>query len=1434
MGLATVITLIEALGSGIAPPYPAVGGAAWSGPDHPRRVVVPQSGSDGAYLVLEQAPPTPPIAPVSAGLRVPLALWPLSGHTPEALTAQAERLAHHVRTHPEFTAREVGHALTATRTDLAHRAVVLGKNTIELLGGLSALAEHRPRGPIRGTAVPRRVVFVFPGQGPQYAGMAVRLMAESPVFAAKIAECEAALSEFVDWSLTAVLHEAEGAPSLERIDVVQPALFATMVSLAALWRSFGIEPAAVLGHSQGEIAAAYVAGALTLSDAARVVALRSKLLRELDGTGGMASIGAPVARVRELLAGIDDLYIAAINSPSATVVAGAIAGVDRIIEACDRDKIRARRVPASCAGHTSHVDSLRERLDDAMAPITAIARDIVFFSTTTGGALATEKLGPDYWFGNMRDLVRFEEGVLAAASAGYDAFLEISVHPVLTAAVHESLGPAADSCLVVDSLERADSGLRRLLSSVSRAHVGGVSPDWSTIYPRGSVQSIPLPPYAFQRRTYRPNFATGGGGATRIAADTKLSAHPLLSDSIEVPGTGNVLFRARVSPVSHPWLADYSLRGTPVLPSTALLEFALHAGEQLGVPRVERLIVHSPVALPVDAVVEVQVVVGDPRAGGKRAVSVYSRPADADRQARWSLQAEGALGPASGSAGIAGRGFGVWPPVGADRARDLEAVDADPAALGQRLGPLFQGLRTVWRRAEEFFAEVELPSGSADSTGYCLHPALMDAAVRPVVAAVPAEVGATRLPVQWEDVELRVLGVTAVRARLTPAGVDRFAWSLADPGGRVVAEGHVRVGAFDTAAIDTRAIAGRPDSRYRVGWLPLPVWRARYSSRLGDWAVVGPAPAGVRGEPGLRSYSVLDDLYAAVASGVPVPPVVVLSRVAGESVVSPVRGLRDELGRTLVELQTWLADERFADTSLIVLTRGVHAVEATDDAASLIAPAVAALVRSAQSEHRGRIVQVDIGAGDIGLDQLTIALRAAEPEIVVRDGEFFGRRLLCDGGPAEIVGPPGDQALARFGSFEPDRTVLITGGTGTIGAIIARHLVAAHGAKHLLLLGRSGAAAVGITELATELKAAGAHVSVAACDVSDRDALARVIADVPPSHPVGAVVHIAATLADATFAALTPGDLDAVLPAKAAAAWYLHELTRDMDLSVFALFSSAAGTFGTAGQANYAAANVFLDELARYRHRAGLPATALAWGWWGQETANTAGLDDRDRARLGRMGITPIPTSAALSLFDDALRTGEPCALPIGMDVSVLRAAEPETELPPFFHALPNVRPRGSQQVSDQGTLGARLAGLTPEAQHEALIELVREPVAMVCGYATPEAVQPDRQFADMGLDSLNSIELGARIRALTGVKLGNAVIFQYPTVRLLAGRVLEQITPRTAELAAPIVAEIEMLFDRLSVVHADAPVPAELVTRLGASLSRLRPQPHGPAASRP
>jgi acyl transferase domain-containing protein len=513
---------------------------------------------------------------------------------------------------------------------------------------------------------------VFPGQGAQWERMAVELLESSPVFAQEITACGEALSRYVEWRLTDVLRGVAGALSLDRVDVVQPVLFAVMVALAGLWRSFGVEPTAVLGHSQGEIAAAYVAGGLSLDDAARVVALRSRVVGERlavkgDGEvgGAMVSVALPAARVQEQIESYGGrVSVAAVNGPAAAVVSGEPGVLDELLAAWERDGVRARRVPVDYASHSVQVEAVEAELLELLAPIAPRPGRVPFYSASEGGFIDTAGLDAGYWYRNLRAQVGFEPAVRALVGNGVGCFVEISPHPVLTMAMHETIQAVegAGRVGVVGSLRRDQGGPERFAMSLAEAHVAGVTVDWRAFYAGSGARVVPLPTYAFQRQRYW--LSAGAGAGDLAAAGLGRVEHPLLAAAVRVGDRDEWVFTGRVSQGAQPWMRDHAVLGVVIVPGAALVELALAAGRAAGCPVVQELVLQAPLVLDDDAARQVQITVAEADSDGRRAVAVYSR-----------LEGGGQDGPggvtchARGGGGAAGR-----------------AVPGGVAAAGRRAG----------------------------------------------------------------------------------------------------------------------------------------------------------------------------------------------------------------------------------------------------------------------------------------------------------------------------------------------------------------------------------------------------------------------------------------------------------------------------------------------------------------------------------------------------------------------------------------------------------------------------------------------------------------------------------------------------------------------------------------------------------------------------
>ncbi|KCN43185.1 polyketide synthase Pks7 [Mycobacterium tuberculosis BTB05-660] len=1716
-GVAGVIKMVQAMRHGVLPktlhvdvPTPHVDWSAgavsllteprpWHVPGRPRRAGVSSFGISGtnAHVILEEAPAVEPVG--AAHGNDPVAVpWVLSARSAQALTNQARRLLAWVGADENVRPLDVGWSLVNTRSLFDHRAVVVGADRTQLMEGLTGLAAGVPGADVvagRAQTV-GKTAFVFPGQGAQWLGMGAQLCATAPVFAEHIHRCERALREHVEWSLLDVLRGAPGAPGLDRVDVVQPALWAVMVSLAELWRSVGVVPDAVIGHSQGEIAAAYVAGALSLRDAAAVVALRSRLLVRLGGAGGMVSLACGQPQAEKLASQWGDrLNIAAVNGVSSVVLAGETDAVTELMQRCEAEGIRARRIDVDYASHSAQVDAIREELIAALRGIEPRTSTVAFFSTVTGELMDTAGVNAEYWYRSIRQPVQFERAVRNAFDGGYRVFVESSPHPVLIAGIEETLVDcdrgATGEPIVIPTLGRDDGGVGRFWLSAGQAHVAGVGVDWRAAFADLGGRRVELPTYAFARQRFWLDGlgAVGGdlGGVGLVGAE-----HGLLAAVVQRPDSGGVVLTGRISVVAAPWLADHAVGPVVLFPGTGFVELALRAGDEVGCSVLQELTLQAPLVLPADGV-RVQVVVGGVEQSGTRNVWVYSAAGQADSSPGWTLHAQGVLGV--GSVQPAAE-LSVWPPVGA-RAMDVADGYQVLAARGYGYGPAFRGLQALWRRGAEVFADVTLPEG-VPIRGFGIHPAVLDAALH-AWGIVEGE-QQTMLPFSWQGVCLHASGAARVRVRLAPVGRGAVSVELADPQGLpVLSVRQLMVRPVSAAAL-SRSTAGDRGLLEMI-WTPVPL----EGGDIGDDAVVWELPPHAGAQAG-------GDVLAAVYRGV---------------------------HEVLEVLQSWLASDA---TGLgVVVTRGaVGPVD--DDVTDLAGAAVWGLVRSAQAEHPGRVVLVDTDGSVAVEDAVGFGARSGEPQLVVRRGRVYaarlapvaagltlpsasagGWRLVAGGGgtladvvvapvaPVELatgqvrvavgavgvnfrdvlvalgmypgggelgvdgagvvveVGPGvtglavGDRvmgllglvgseavvdarlvtmvpagwslveaaavpvafltafyglsvlaevaagqkvlvhagtggvgmaavSLARYWGAEvfvtasrakwdtlramgfddihisdsrslefeeaflrategsgvdvvlnslageftdaslrllpsggrfielgktdirdgqtvaerhrgvryrafdlveagPDRiaamlsevvgllaagvlarlpvktfdarcapaayrfvsqarhigkvvltipdgpggqsglaggTVVVTGGTGMAGSAVATHLVRRHGVANLVLVSRSGEQADRAAEVAALLREGGAQVAVVSCDVADRDALAALLAGLDPRYPLKGVFHAAGVLDDAVITGLTPDRVDTVLRAKVDGAWNLHELTEDMDLSAFVVFSSMAGIVGTPAQGNYAAANAFLDGLVAYRRSRGLAGLSVAWGLWEQASAMTRHLGERDRARMTQAGLAPLTTEQALGFLDTALQADRAVVVAARLDRAALAGAG--AALPALFSQLAAGPTRRRIDAADTAVsmsgLVSRLHALTPERRQRELTDLVISNAAAVLGRSSSVDINAHKAFQDLGFDSLTSVELRNRLKTATGLTLSPTLIFDYPTPATLAEHLDSRLVTASgsdqqslSDRVDDITRELVVLLDQPDL---SANVKAHLRTRLQTMLTSL------------
>ncbi|MEU6819799.1 type I polyketide synthase, partial [Streptomyces atriruber] len=1386
---------------------------AWTRGDRPRRAGVSAFGMSGtnAHVILEEAPQASEIPEVSEEVEAPangepqqafepaVVPWVVSARGEEALRAQAALLAEHVDDERrEASPVDVGWSLATTRSVFENRAVVVGADRAALLDGLRSLADGEASPDVvSGTvgATGPGPVMVFPGQGGQWVGMGARLLEESPVFAARIAECEQALDAYVDWSLTDVLR-GDGS-ELSRIDVVQPVLWAVMVALAAVWADQGIEPAAVVGHSQGEIAAACVVGAISLDEAARIVSVRSVLLRQLSGRGGMASLGMGQEQAAELIDGHRGVVVAAVNGPSSTVISGPPEGIEAVVADAKERGLRARAVASDVAGHGPQLDAILDQLTEGLGGIRPAATDVAFYSTVTAGHLTdTTALDSAYWVQNVRRTVRFADTIDALLADGYRLFIEASPHPVLNLALESIIEEAEVPASVITTLRRDQGDTTQLAHVAAQAFAAGADVDWRRWFPTAPTpRTVDLPTYAFQRQDFwiAP---TAGRSGDPAGLGLAASGHPLLGASVGLASGDVHLLSGRVSRQSAAWLDDHVVAGHALVPGAAQVEWVLRAADEAGCPALEELTLQTPLVLPDTGGLQIQVVVDAADGDGRRDVRLFSRPDDDDAFAStrpWTCHATGLLGPEpsgagaeEGSGAAAGADIealdGAWPPPGAEPA-DPEELYAQADRTGYGYGPAFRGVRALWRHGRDVLAEVTLPKEAGDPDGFGIHPALLDAVLQPAALLLPpTEAAEVWLPFAWNDVALHAVRATTVRVRLTLLGerVDQgLRITVADAvGAPVLTVRDLRSRPTDTgrlAAAGTRERHGLFDLK----WLAPQNADGPLEAAPDSWVTLGEGAAPLTG---------LTDLLASVEAGAPAP----------QLVAAPVEPDPADDGLALAThvldlVQTWLAAP-LHDSRLVLVTRGAVAYDGEGIPGSgpgdvdVAAAAVWGLVRSAQSENPDRFTLIDLGPDDT----IAAAMDAAqldEPQLAVHGGEIRVPRLTRATDATAPTAPEGEETSGPGGKsggpdgLDPDGTVLITGGSGVLGRLVAEHLVRDWGVRHLVLASRRGDRTPGSDELRSHLQELDATVELASADVGDAEAVAALIASVDPAHPLTGVIHAAGVLDDAVVTAQTPESLARVWAAKATAARLLHEATRDIPLGLFVVFSSAAASLGSPGQANYAAANAYCDALVQHRRAQGLPGLSIAWGLWQATSGMTGQLSDTDLARMKRTGFAALTDEAGLALLDAARAHDHAYVVAADLDPRALTDG-----LSPLLRTLtaPATRRRVASEGLADGALAARLAGLDEDGRLRLLTDVVREYVAAVLGHGSAARVSVDIAFKDLGFDSLTAVELRNRLSAACDVRLPATLIFDHPTPQALATHLVHRLAGTVAPAPAP------------------------------------------------
>ncbi|XYI03831.1 type I polyketide synthase [Sorangium sp. So ce1128] len=1378
-----------------------------------RRVAgVSSFGASGtnAHVVLEEAPAEAPAAPRS---EPSAALLPLSARTAEALSALA-RATQRVLRGTTAGLGDIAYTASVRRAHLEHRLAVVGGSREELADALDALLRgEAPRGAARGEARPGqrpRVAFVLSGQGSQWAGMGRELSASEPVFRAALEACDAIVSRHAGWSLLEELAAPPEASRLGETEIAQPAIVAIQAALAALWRSWGVTPDAVIGHSVGEVAAAHLAGALDLEEALRIVVCRGRVMQQATGLGQMAQVALSAGEARRLLEGYEDrLAIAAVNGPGSVVLSGEAAALSEVLERLRQRDVRCQPLRVNYAFHSPQMAPFQAELAGALGRVDLRPAAITMYSTVTGAPIGAEELDAAYWGRNLREPVELSRAVEAALDQSCDVLVEIGPHPVLLSDLRQLLAERGGAGDALPSLRRGQPERRSLLQSLGVLYARGYPVDFDGLHAPGGLP-VALPTYPWQRQRF---WVSGGVRAPAgLAVASSGRVYGLAGAALQLPGAA--LHQAVAIGVKRqPYLRDHLVFGRVVVPGAFFLAVVLAvAAERFGATSATLRDVQllRPLILDGDRDVTLHLsLVPGPAEQLEFSVFTPEVGEGARAGARFRQHVRGTLL-------LRAERRAADQPVAALRseateATPLEALFEGMASLQIAWGPRWRWLREAYTGRDAALVRIA-PEGGATDRESPLHPVLIDNSFVAALAEVlsPSRCEQDRAPyLPWAIQEVRWHGqargeafcLGRLRGRDAASAEARVSdLLLLDGSGQVLAEveGFVMKRAPESAFLRDSDPLSSSARLFELSWRPEEAAPGQLGPALGgrwlllagsepraaalceaaggSWTraitagTLGCRPDGVWSvDPAQRAH--LDALLAAALASGPLRGVVCWwgeeDRGAAEEATALQAEQRAAAGMHLAQalIERTAREEGAPAPRLWWVTEGAQAVSPGDPVAVAEAP-VWGLGRVLQQEHpelRCSLVDLPPGAEDRA-ETLARELRGADDEALVawRSGQRHVARLVHAPAAAEARGLP----------IVADSTVLITGGLGALGLRVARWLVEEHGVRHVALVGRR---APGDAQAAAieRLRAAGAQVTVAQADVAEAPEVQALLAALPPEPPFRGVIHAAGVLDDGVLAHQDAARLAAVLAPKVRGAWNLHLETRRRGLDFFVLFSSASSLLGPGGQGSYAAGNAFLDALAHLRRAQGLAGQSLNWGpWSGGGMAED--LPALQRARLARHGLGTLAPEEGLALLGQAMTRPEAQLGPFPLDLEAAREGLGKGEAAPLWRALLPPRP----EAAPAGAWSARLGSLTPAAQQAEIEAVVRSEVAQALSLPSGGDLLADRPLRELGFDSLMAVELRSALSKRLGRPLPATLAFDHPTVQALSRYLLDKVRP--------------------------------------------------------
>ncbi|QWA26721.1 SDR family NAD(P)-dependent oxidoreductase (plasmid) [Streptomyces sp. JCM17656] len=1278
-------------------------------------------------------------------------VFPVSTFSPQALPQAAQKLADWVEAHPSLPLGDVAHTLAARRTPSNERLAVTASSHEELAARLRAFADggDTDTGAVTGRPVlsgeQPGPVLVFTGQGSQWKGMCQGLLDRDAAFTAAIDELEPLIAAEGGFSLRAILTDPD---LLCGVDRIQPTLFAVQVALAAVWRSWGVVPAAVVGQSMGEVAAAVVAGRLTVGDGVKVMCRRAGLLRQVSG-GAMASVLLDADTVRADLTAqqADGVSLAVYTSSGQVVISGDRAQVEALTGLWQERGDSASLVPVDYASHSPHMDQLTTPITKTLADLKPTAGSARFYTTVAADPCEEVALDGAYWARNLRAPVRFEQAVTSALDDGHRLFIECTAHPLAVRALNDTAtAHGITDAVMLGTLHRDTADDEALLHGVAAAHCAGAAIDWTGQYP-GVLVDVPTFTWHRTHHRFDPPYELVAPGLVGA------SQHSLLGGHVHDPDReGRYLWQTPISPARLPWLADHQVAGTPVMAGAGICEMMAYAADHILATdqlALEDLQLDAPLLLDPEPAVSLQ---GEIAEDGHVHLTVTSRTDT------------GRITHAKATARVADETPPALP-------KDVPSPDAWDSLVPADLyayfrdkhqvihGPAFQGIERiqVHQQTDRAVARLAIPDVARSSAWMMrIHPALLDSTVQAALA-----IWCTRYCLDPGPVVV--------------AGCDRV--TLHGPKVNQARTAYLNLASADTLSCTANAVLATNDGQVVATIEGLQVANItppeeRFVARLSHLTHTPQPAPGTRSQPGrflilaevgtwpqeltaaLSAHGIDHRLCHLTDGKLPAPytggfldgsqPTTVIYALSNRS-HAPAPTLAQQRVRTLAGLMRHLANVPGCSPRLWVTACAGHD--------SLTTAGLRGLLRTAVYEYPA----------------LTVSLIEADP---AAGAKGVAAELLCDDPrPREVYLTAGARLIAQVTATPPephglpaeiraDGAYLITGALGGLGLLTVTDL-ARHSAGHIIALGR-GAPTEQAAALLDELRTNGAHITLIRGDIADPATVTAALDAVAVLNvPLRGVFHAAGVIEDAVLDNLTPDLLDRVWRGKAHGAWQLHEATKHLDLDFWVVYSSLAGLLGSPGQAAYAAANAFLDDLTAHRRALGLPGTSIQWGAW-SETGRGQGMAER--------GFVMISPTDGVDALNRILAAGHTHVAYSPIDLDQWLAPYPHAAASALFatHSV-------ATTDTDTTLLNDLQEADDDNRRHTLLnahiIDLLRDILTIPDQHITPTT-----SMVMLGLDSLNAMRLRQQLQRTLHMDINIAVLWTKPTPAGIADWILTQM----------------------------------------------------------